>query len=50
MYSCCNEDCAEYAELMVESNGGLVKMYEMLNAFKDVVQEITDEKNKVHRD
>ncbi len=46
-YSCCNEECSEYAELLVHTNNALQSIHIMLNGFKDVIQEITDEKNNV---
>jgi len=46
MYSCCNEDCDDYAELLVMTNQGTESMHNMLNTFKNVVKDITDEKDK----
>lgn len=46
-FSCCNEDCSEYAEMLVETMEGFIYAAEMLNKFKDVVKEITNERNKV---
>ena len=46
-YSCCNEKCNDYAGLLVETNGSLQCVHDMLNAFKDVVLEIQNEKNKI---
>ena len=48
-YSCCNENCIDFAELLVETNGGLESVHTMLDAYKTVVQEIADEKDKVPR-
>ena len=47
--SCCNEKCEDYAELLIETNGGFKNVHEMLNAYKDVMKEITNEKDKVRR-
>jgi hypothetical protein len=48
MFSCCNEECKDYAELLVETNGNvLVSVAEMMDAYRNVVKEIQDEKNKV---
>lgn len=44
-YSCCNEHCEDYAELLVGTNGGYTNIHEMLNSYKDVIREIQDEKN-----
>ena len=46
-FSCCNEDCIDHAELLVETNGGLQSVDEMLNAYYQIVEEITSEKDKV---
>lgn len=47
LYACCNEDCTEYAELLIYVNGILVSLPDMLNVYKEIVKEVTDEKNKV---
>ncbi len=49
MFSCCNEECIDYAELLVETNGGLESVHTMLDGFKQIVKEVTDEKNKVRK-
>jgi hypothetical protein len=49
-YSCCNENCDDYAELLVETNGSLEYVYKMLSAYKEMVKEIVNEKNNIPRD
>jgi hypothetical protein len=46
-YACCNDECKVYAELLVETNGHLEDVHKMLSVYKDVIKEITDEKNRV---
>ena len=48
-FSCCNEECADFAGLLVETNGSLESVHEMLDVYKYVVKEITDEKDKVSK-
>lgn len=47
LFACCNESCINYAELLVESNGVMVVFADMMDAYRQVVKEITDEKNKI---
>lgn len=46
-FSCCNEKCKEYSELLVETNGRLAPVHDMLNAYREIVEELTNEKNKI---
>ena len=46
-YSCCNEDCVDYAELLTETNNGLEYVHSMLNAYREMVKEVIDEKDKL---
>ncbi len=48
-FSCCNENCKEYGELLVETNGGLIGVVDMLESYREIVNEITDEKNRLPR-
>ncbi len=48
-YSCCNENCKVYAELLVNVQGELQSVPGMMNAYREIVKEIANEKNKLPR-
>jgi len=46
-YACCNEECRNYAEPLVETNGGLISVADMIETYQQIVKEITNEKNNI---
>jgi len=46
-FSCCNEKCNNYAELLVLTPFGMESVSNMIESYKKVIDEITCEKNKV---
>jgi hypothetical protein len=50
LFSCTNEECVDHAELLVCMNGQMEPITDILEAYKTVVEDITDEENSVSED